>query len=74
VSVEAADGRPPVRDDGADLAALVLTHPDGGEVTRLGRNEAGTFFRVFQANKWRKKKAEAAAAAAAAAATLVAAQ
>lgn len=53
-----------------------------GQVTRLERNEAGSFYRVFQPNKWRLKKqaeaeaaqkaaAEAAAAAAAAPGVLV---
>jgi hypothetical protein len=55
------------------MAAVLLTDPSSQEVTRLERNEAGSFYRIFQANKWvaRKKKereeAEAAAAAAAAA-------
>jgi hypothetical protein len=34
---------------------------------RLERNGAGTFYRVFQANKWRARKAAEAEAAAAAA-------
>jgi hypothetical protein len=45
-------------------------------VTRLERNEAGSFYRVFQANKWRLKKqkeAEAAQQAAAEAAQAAAA-
>lgn len=71
VALEATDGGSnPTAEDGSDLAALVLTHPDG-TTTRLGRNEAGTFYRVFQPNKWLKKQQEKAAAAAAAAAAAV---
>jgi hypothetical protein len=47
---------------------VVLTDPTTGDTTRLERNEQGSFYRVFQAIKWRlKKQAEAEAAAAAAA-------
>lgn len=67
-------GSSPEKEDGSDLAALITTHPDTGEVTRLGRNEAGTFYRVFQPNKWVKKQQEKAAAAAAAAAEKQAAE
>lgn len=75
MALEAADGQPPQAADGSDAVAVVLTDPTNGEVTRLERNEQGSFFRVFQPNKWRLKKqqeAEAAAAAAAAAAQNVA--
>jgi hypothetical protein len=72
VALVDAAGQPPRAEDGADLAAVLLTDPSSGEVTRLGRNEAGSFFRVFQHNKWvAKKKAEAEALAAAAAAEVV---
>lgn len=68
--METVDGGCPGAADGSDAAAVVLQHPTTQEVTRLGRNEQGTFFRIFQPNKWRLKKqqeqeaAEAAAAAA----------
>jgi hypothetical protein len=65
--METADGGCPAAADGSDAAAVVLQHPTTQEVTRLGRNEQGTFFRVFQANKWRLKKQQEQEAAAAAA-------
>jgi hypothetical protein len=72
VSVVTAAGSQPKADDGSDVVAVLLVDPASQEVTRLERNEAGSFYRIFQANKWvaRKKQereeAEAAAAAAAA--------
>jgi hypothetical protein len=59
VSVVGAGGRPPSAFDGADVVALELRDRDSGEVTRLERNEWGTFFRVFQKNSWEKKRREA---------------
>lgn len=62
-------------DDGSDVAAVLLTDSANPEVTRLERNEAGSFYRIFQANKWvarkKKEREEAAAAAAAQAQQLV---
>uniref|UniRef100_A0A383VZZ7 Calcineurin-like phosphoesterase domain-containing protein n=1 Tax=Tetradesmus obliquus TaxID=3088 RepID=A0A383VZZ7_TETOB len=72
VSLVTAAGTQPVADDGSDVAAVLLTDSANPEVTRLERNEAGSFYRIFQANKWvarkKKEREEAAAAAAAAAA------
>lgn len=66
MSVVDAQGRAPTSEDGADVAAVLLTDAASGAVTRLERNEAGSFYRVFQKNKWvARKKAEAEAAAAA---------
>jgi len=48
--------------DGADAVAVVIYGADGSEVERVPRNGQGGFFRIFQENKWRKKKAAAAAA------------
>ena len=63
-SLVAASGGPPAADDGSDAVAVVLTDPASGATTRLERNEQGTFYRVFQPNKWRlRKQAEAEAAA-----------
>lgn len=42
----------------ADAVAVVLTHETTGEKRRFERNEHGTFFRVFQPNKWQKKRRE----------------
>jgi hypothetical protein len=68
VSLVTASGGAPQADDGSDAVAVVLTDPATGDSTRLERNEQGSFYRVFQANKWRlKKQAEAEAAAAASA-------
>jgi hypothetical protein len=72
VSLVNAAGTQPTDDDGSDVAAVLLTDPSSQEVTRLERNEAGSFYRVFQKNKWvarkQKEREEAEAAAAAAAA------
>ena len=66
VSLVTSTGDTPGADDGSDVAAVLLHDPATEQVTRLERNESGTFFRIFQANKWvLKKKAEAAAAKAA---------
>jgi hypothetical protein len=60
-----ATGDTPTADDGSDVAAVLLRDPATDEESRLERNEFGTFFRIFQANKWvLKKKAQAEAAAA----------
>lgn len=64
----AAGDAPPARDDGADAVAVVLRDRATGEVTRIPRNKRGTFFRVFQPNKWEAKRREAQERAAAAAA------
>jgi 3',5'-cyclic AMP phosphodiesterase CpdA len=53
--------------DGAEAAVVVICGPDGAEVERVPRNDAGGFYRIFQPNKWRLKKEQEAAAAAAAA-------
>jgi hypothetical protein len=45
--------------------AVLLLDLGSGEVTRLERNEQGSFFRIFQPNKWLIKKQQAEAAAAA---------
>lgn len=63
--VTAAGGAPDPLGDGSDVAAVVLTDRSG-ESVRLLRNEAGSFYRVFQPNKWRLKQQEAMAASAAA--------
>jgi hypothetical protein len=62
----AAGGAPPVASDGCDVDAILLTDRASGEVARIERNEWGTFFKVFQANSWEKKRKEALARAAAA--------
>lgn len=67
VSLVDAHGAPPTLEDGSDAVAVQLTDANKQQSTRLERNEHGTFYRVFQPNKWRlKKQAEAAAAAEAA--------
>lgn len=67
-------GGPPQAEDGSDAVAVVLTDPATGATTRLERNAQGSFYRVFQPNKWRlKKEAEAEAAKQAAAETAAAA-
>ncbi len=63
--VTAAGGAPDPLGDGSDVAAVVLTDRSG-ESVRLLRNAAGSFYRVFQPNKWRLKQQEAMAASAAA--------
>ncbi|GBF87795.1 calcineurin-like phosphoesterase [Raphidocelis subcapitata] len=68
VSLVAAGDAPPARDDGSDAVAVLLRDPSTGETSRIGRNERGTFFRVFQPNKWEAKRREAQERAAAAAA------
>jgi len=69
VSLVTSTGDTPGADDGSDVAAVLLHDSATEQVTRLERNESGTFFRIFQANKWvLKKKAETEAAAAKAAA------
>ena len=70
VRLVAADGAsPPAADDGADAAEVVLVDRATGEVAaRVPRNAAGSFYRVFQPNKWAAKRAEAQARAAEAAA------
>jgi hypothetical protein len=66
VSFLTATGGAPQADDGSDAVAVVLTDLATGNTTRPERNEQGSFYRVFQANKWRlKKQAEAEAAASA---------
>lgn len=64
----AVDG---VATDGAAAVAVELVDPVvGAVVARAERNAAGTFYQIFQANKWvarKKKEAEEAARAAAAA-------
>jgi hypothetical protein len=67
VSLVGEGDAPPKADDGADAVALLLRDRATGEVTRMARNEWGTWFRVYQPNKWAIKVAEARAAAAAAA-------
>lgn len=52
VSLVAADGAPASAFDGSDAAAVVLTDRETGEASRLERNEWGSFYRVFQPNKW----------------------
>ncbi|KAI8474051.1 MAG: Metallo-dependent phosphatase-like protein [Monoraphidium minutum] len=59
VSLVTADGGAPAADDGSDAAAVLLTDRASGEVTRLERNEWGTFFRVYQPNRWAAKQKEA---------------
>lgn len=56
VAAIAADGGRSTACDGSDVAALVLTDPVTQETTRLERNEAGSFYRIFQPNKWVLKK------------------
>jgi hypothetical protein len=75
VSLVNAAGMQPTADDGSDVAAVLLTDPSSQEVTCLEKNEAGSFYRVFQQNKWvarkQKEREEAAAAAAGQAQQLV---
>lgn len=71
VSLVAADGGPPTQYDGSDAVAVLLRDRETGEEQRMERNEWGSFYRVYQPNKWAAKRREAqerAAAAAAAAA------
>lgn len=67
-----ASGAPPSAPDGADAAAVLLRDAASGEVARIERNDAGTFYRVYQPNKWAAKRAEAQARAAAGQAVAVA--
>ncbi|KAF6253281.1 Metallo-dependent phosphatase-like protein [Scenedesmus sp. NREL 46B-D3] len=68
VSLVTAAGAQPAEDDGSDVAAVLLTDPSSQEVTRLERNGVGSFYRIFQTNKWiarkTKEREEAGAAAA----------
>lgn len=59
VSVVAAGDAPPAAFDGSDVMAVLLRDRETGEAQRLERNEWGTFFRVYQPNKWAAKRAEA---------------
>jgi len=62
----AAGDAPVTSYDGADAAAILLRDRESGEVTRLARNQFGTWFKIYQPNKWAAKQAEAKARAAAA--------
>jgi hypothetical protein len=59
VSLVAAGGAAPAADDGSDVEAVLLRDRESGEVSRLERNEWGSFYRVFQPNKWAAKQREA---------------
>lgn len=50
-----ADGRC-VAGSGARAAFLEIVNADGGIDEAIPRNSSGFFFRVFQPNKWRKKR------------------
>lgn len=45
-----------INTDGSVAVAVELTHPQTGEVQRIERNMYGTFFTIFQPNKWVMKK------------------
>ena len=52
--LEDAAGKAVVTGDGLDAAFVVLRDVATGEEQRFPRNEQGTFYRIFQPNKWQK--------------------
>ncbi|GLC68750.1 hypothetical protein PLESTF_000732800 [Pleodorina starrii] len=64
------DRQPAQREDGADVAEVLVREPNGDLREAIPRNSSGAFYRIYQPNKWRLKRqqqqqqAEAAAKAA----------
>lgn len=56
VALVTADGGAPHDGDGADVWAVVLRDPGGGEEKVLTRNAEGGFFQIYQPNKWLAKR------------------
>lgn len=56
-----SDGKEVPDEDASAAAALELVDTVSSEVERIERNERGSFFRIFQPNKWRMKKEKEAA-------------